>query len=26
LQYLVFLILAIIGYITWRKKIRHAIA
>jgi len=26
LQYLVFLILAIMGYITWRKKIRHAIA
>ena len=25
-QYLVFLILAIMGYITWRKKIRHAIA
>jgi len=26
LQYLVFLILAIMGYITWRKKTRHAIA
>jgi nicotinamide mononucleotide transporter len=25
-QYLVFLILAIMGYITWRKKIQHAIA
>jgi nicotinamide mononucleotide transporter len=23
-QYLVFLILAVMGYITWRKKIRHA--
>ena len=25
-QYLVFLILAVMGYITWRKKISHAIA
>ena len=25
-QYLVFLILAVMGYITWRKKIRHAVA
>ena len=25
-QYLVFLILAVMGYITWRKKIRHAAA
>jgi len=25
-QYLVFLILAVMGYITWRKKIRHAFA
>ena len=25
-QYLVFLILAVMGYITWRKKIQHAAA
>jgi nicotinamide mononucleotide transporter len=25
-QYLVFLILAVMGYITWRKKIQHAVA
>ena len=25
-QYLVFLILAVMGYITWRKKLQHAAA
>ena len=25
-QYVVFLILAVMGYITWRKKLQHAAA